>query len=64
MIGGRLLTLPIPVIALFVAGARVLEERIRTSRRVRKHARRAMVLLTRVSSEARAFVRVRLMPIV
>jgi hypothetical protein len=49
---------------MLVALARVAERRIRTSRRVRKIGRTSMAMLARVSSNARAFVQLRLMSIV
>jgi hypothetical protein len=51
------------VIAL-IAAARVLEERIRTSRRLRTIARRTLYALSRVSPEAKDYVRIRLRRIV
>jgi len=50
--------------ALVIAAARVAEARIRSSPRLRKAGRRAMALLAKVSPEARAFVRIRLMRMV
>lgn len=47
-----------------VAAARVLEERLRTSRRLRTLARRALFVLSRVSPEAKDYVRIRLRRIV
>ena len=47
-----------------IAAGRVVERRIRTSRRLRREGRRAMVLVAKLSREGRAFVRLRLMPIV
>jgi hypothetical protein len=47
--------------AFVVAAARVAEARVRSSPRLRRAARRAMALLAKVSPEARAFVRIRLM---
>lgn len=47
-----------------IAAARVVEDRLRRSRRVSRLARRAAAALARVSPEARAFVRIRLMRIV
>jgi hypothetical protein len=51
------------VIAL-IAAARVLEERVRTSRRLRAISRRALFVLSRVSPEAKDYVRIRLRRIV
>lgn len=47
-----------------VALGRVVEERVRTSRRLRVFARGAMVILARSSREARDFVRIRVRRIV
>ena len=47
-----------------IALARVAERRARTSPFARTNGRRALYLLTRVSREARAFLRLRIMPIV
>lgn len=47
-----------------VAAARVLEERLRTSRALRTLSRRALYVLSRVSPEAKDFVRIRLRRIV
>ena len=49
---------------IVVALARVVERRVRTSRRLRTLGRASIAALSRVSSNARAFVRLRLMPIV
>jgi hypothetical protein len=49
---------------VIVAAARVVEERVRTSPRVRRAARAAMALAAKRSTEARAFVRIRLMRLV
>ena len=49
---------------VIVALARVAERRVRTSRRLRKVGRVGMAALARVSSNARAYVRLRLMSIV
>jgi hypothetical protein len=49
---------------MLVALARVAERRIRTSRRMRKLGRASIAALARVSTNARAFVRLRLMSIV
>jgi hypothetical protein len=51
------------VIAL-VALARVIERRLRTSAAVQRAARGAMARLARSSKNARAFVRLRIMPII
>ncbi len=45
--------------AYVVAAARVLEERVRTSRRLRRAARSALYVLSRVSPEVRDYVRIR-----
>lgn len=50
--------------AAIVAVARVVEHRVRTSKRVTKLARSSMAILARSSKNARAFVRLRLMSIV
>lgn len=47
-----------------IALARVAERRIRTSRRLRKVARNSMAMLARLSTNARALVRLRLTSIV
>ncbi len=47
-----------------VAAARVVEARVRASVRTRRAARDAMALLAKRSTEARAFVRLRLMRLV
>jgi hypothetical protein len=47
-----------------VAAARVVEARLRSSRRVRRAARDVAAALARRSNEARAFVRLRLMRLV
>jgi hypothetical protein len=52
------------MIAVIVAASRVLEERIRTSRALRRAARRALFVLSRVSPEVRDYVRIRLRRIV
>jgi hypothetical protein len=52
------------VIAPFVAALRVVERRVRTSRRARRFGRRAAAALARRSKEARAFVALRLMKLV
>jgi hypothetical protein len=49
---------------ILVALARVAERRVRTSRRLRVVGRASIAALSRVSSNARAFVRLRLMSIV
>jgi hypothetical protein len=52
-----------PKIAV-IAAARVLEARARTSPRLIRAARRAVAALCRISPEARALVRLRLMRLV
>jgi hypothetical protein len=52
------------VTAALVALARVAERRVRTSRRLRSIGRASIAALAHVSSNARAFVRLRLMSIV
>jgi hypothetical protein len=52
------------VIAHVVAVGRVVEERVRTSRRLRRIARRALYVLSRVSPEVRDYVRIRVRRIV
>lgn len=52
------------MIAHVIAAARVLEERVRTSRTLRRTARRAVVLLSRVSPEVRDYIRIRVRRIV
>lgn len=52
------------MIAPLVAAARVLEQRIRTSRRLRALARRSLVVLARVSPDLRDYVRIRVRRIV
>jgi hypothetical protein len=47
-----------------IAAARVVEARIRRSRRLRRLGRRAAAALARISPEARAFVRIRLMRLI
>lgn len=47
-----------------IAAARVAETKVRESPRLRKAGRRAMALLARISPEARAFVRLRIMRLV
>lgn len=47
-----------------IATARILEQRLRASRRLRRAARRSAAWLARVSPSARAFVRLRLMRLV
>ena len=47
-----------------IAVARVVEERVRTSRRLRRLSRRALYLLSRVSPEVRDYVRIRVRRIV
>lgn len=42
-----------------VAAARLVEERLRTSRTLRRAARGTLALLARYSKEARSFVRIR-----
>jgi hypothetical protein len=50
--------------AELVAAARVVEARVRRSRRLTRLGRRLAAALARRSAEARAFVRLRLMRIV
>ena len=52
------------MIAALVAAGRVLEQRVRESRRARRALRGAMARLARLSPDARAFVRLRLMRLV
>ena len=52
------------MIVQLIAAARVLEERVRLSRRVRDAARRTLVVLARVSPEVRDYVRIRVRRIV
>lgn len=52
------------MIAHVVAAARVVEERVRTSRRLRRLARNAVVVLARISPEVRDYVRIRVRRIV
>jgi hypothetical protein len=47
-----------------VAAARVIEERVRRSRTIRRFGRDAAAALAKRSKEARAFVRLRLMRLV
>jgi hypothetical protein len=47
-----------------MAAARVVEQRLRGSQRLRRAARRGAAWLARVSPSARAFVRLRLMRLV
>ncbi len=49
---------------VLVAAARVLEARVRRSRRARRLGRKAMAALGKLSPEARAFIRLRLMRLV
>lgn len=53
-----------PLIAPVIAAGRLVEERLRTSRRLRAAARTAMVVLARLSPEARDYVRIRVRRIV
>lgn len=50
--------------AYLIAAARVAESKVRTSPRLRRAGRRAMAVLARISPEARAFVRLRIMRLV
>jgi hypothetical protein len=50
--------------AVLIASLRVVEQRVRRSRRIRQAARRVAAALARVSPSARAFVRLRLMRLV
>ncbi|MBI2391436.1 MAG: hypothetical protein HYV09_17735 [Deltaproteobacteria bacterium] len=52
------------MITPLIAAARMVEERVRTSRRLRAIARAAMVVLARLSPEARDYVRIRVRRIV
>lgn len=52
------------MIAHVVAAARVVEERIRRSRRLRRVARASLYVLSRVSPEVRDYVRIRVRRIV
>jgi hypothetical protein len=52
------------VTPVIVALARVVERRLRSSKRLKIMGRASIAALARVSSNARAFVRLRLMPIV
>jgi hypothetical protein len=52
------------VTAYVLAAARVLEERVRTSQRLRRAARSALYVLSRVSPSARDYVRIRVRRIV
>jgi hypothetical protein len=47
-----------------IAAGRVVERRVRTSPTLTRRARVAMALVARLSRNGRAFVRLRLMPIV
>lgn len=47
-----------------IAAARLVEERVRTSRRLRAAARSALYLLSRVSPEVRDYIRIRLRRVV
>jgi hypothetical protein len=47
------------VTAYVIAAARVLEERLRTSRPLRRAARSALYVASRMSREARDYVRIR-----
>ena len=47
-----------------IAAARIVEERLRTSKTVRRAARKTAALLARRSKEARDFVRIRLMRLI
>jgi hypothetical protein len=50
--------------AEIVAAARVVEQRLRGSRRARRAGRRLLAAIAKVSPEARDFVRMRLMRLV
>lgn len=52
------------MIAALIALTRVVEQRVRASRRLRRYGRRALFILARTSRDARALVRLRVMPIV
>ena len=52
------------LLGLMVAATRVVEVRVRRSRRLKRLGRRTAAALARVSPEARAFVRIRLMRLV
>jgi len=52
------------VIPILIAAARVLEQRVRRSPSVTRPLRRAMARLAKISPNARAFVRLRLMRLV
>jgi len=52
------------MIAPVIAAARIVEERIRTSRRLRALARGTLVVLARLSPEVRDYVRIRVRRIV
>jgi len=52
------------VIAYVVAAARVVEERVRTSRTLRRAARSTLYVLAKLSPEARDYVRIRVRRIV
>lgn len=52
------------MIAPIVAAARLVEERIRTSRTLRALARGSLVVLARVSPEVRDYVRIRVRRVV
>lgn len=47
-----------------IAAARIVEERVRTSRTLRRAARSALYVASRVSREARDYVRIRVRRIV
>lgn len=47
-----------------IAAARMIEERVRRSRRVRRAARSVLFVLSRVSPEVRDYVRIRVRRIV
>ena len=52
------------VLAVVIAAGRVVERRVRTSPTLERRGRRAMALVAKWSREGRAFVRIRLIPIV
>ena len=52
------------LVPVAVAAMRVAEQRIRASRTLRHAARKTLAALCQLSPEARAFVRLRLMPMV
>jgi hypothetical protein len=52
------------VTSYVIAAARLVEERVRTSRTLRRAARSALYVLARVSPEVRDYVRIRVRRIV